>query len=119
MWIACTSSSKAQFFRRYPDAQQRYQKRYFTEFWVNDSQAKIIAMRYCINATGLLFKGFEAKFSSSTGETTQKYGTMDNAAADANNCKSFESVTEDVTQFGIYVDSNDVEGLHFVFQSGA
>ncbi len=76
-------------------------------------------MRYCLNATGLLFRGFEAKFTSSTGESVQKYGTMDDAGADANNCESFDSVTEDVTKFGVYVDSNDVEGLHFVFQSGA
>ena len=76
-------------------------------------------MRYCINATGLLFKGFEAKFASSTGESVQKYGTMDDAAADANNCQNFVSITEDVTKFGVYVDSNDVEGLHFVFLSGA
>ena len=76
-------------------------------------------MRYCLRANGVSFRGFEAKFSSSSGNSVQKYGTMDDLSLDANNCVNFDSVTEDVTKFFTWKDFNDIEGLHFVFASGA
>ena len=42
----------------YPDPDEEYQQRYFVEDYVDDRNAKIIGMRYCLNENGLLFKGF-------------------------------------------------------------
>ena len=47
---------------------------------------------------------------------------MDDLSADANNCfpidGSFAVVEDDIVNFAIYVDSNDVEGLHFITSGG-
>ena len=42
----------------YPDPNEIFQKRYFVEEFADDRTAKIIGLRSCNNAGGLLFKGF-------------------------------------------------------------
>jgi hypothetical protein len=71
---------------RYPDPTERFQRRYYIERFVDDRSAKLVGMRYCLNSNGLLFKGFQARFETSTGEVTQTFGTMDDPVADANFC---------------------------------
>ena len=90
---------------------------------MDDADAKIIGLRYCNNGGGLLFKGFQAKFSSANGPVVQTYGTVNDVAAGAINCVpsslgDFEDVTEEIRKYAVYVDTNDVEGLRFVTESG-
>ena len=43
---------------------------------------------------------------------------MDDAAKEADNCLpvaigDYSSITEDINKFAVYVDNNDIEGIHF------
>ena len=78
-------------------------------------------LRYCNNSDGKLFKGFIAQFLKSNGESeVLEFGAMDNAdnAVDANNCGTvpglYSPIEDDITNFAIYADKNDIEGLYFV-----
>ena len=106
----------------YADPEELFQTRYYTEEFVDDRNAQIVGIRYCLNDFELLFKGFQAQYQTSSGLVVQTYGTMDDVAADANNCfpadGSYEPLSEDIVRFAVFVDANDVEGLLFVTETG-
>ena len=107
----------------YQDPNQVYQQRYYIEDFVDDRNAQIVGVRYCLNAFGLLFKGFQVRYQTTTDFAEQSFGTLDDLDADADNCfpvdGSFEEVTEDILNFAVYADSNDVEGILFRTDSGS
>ena len=104
----------------YPDPSQQYQARYYTERFADDVDAKIVGFRYCLQEDAKLFKGFRVRFETTSGFDEQTYGTMENEAADANNCFPPESadtyyeIEDDIIKWALYVDSNDVEGFRLI-----
>ena len=48
-----------------------------------------------------------------------EFGTMDDSERDATDCSSrFLTISEEILYFAIYADSNDVEGIRFIPESG-
>ena len=83
----------------------------------------MIGLRSCNNSGGLLFKGFQAQFSSVNGPVIQTFGSVNDNVSGATNCSpallgDFDLVVEEILLYAVYVDSNDVKGLRFITENG-